>query len=85
MIRVEDLYKNYGETVAVDGISFTAEPGRIFGLLGPNGAGKTTSIDCIAGVHKPTSGRILVGDFDIVRNARQAKAQMGVGGHLPDS
>ncbi len=78
MITVEDLHKSYGDTVAVDGITFTAEPGRIFGLLGPNGAGKTTSIDCIAGVHKPTSGRITVGEFDIVRNARQAKAQMGV-------
>jgi len=78
MIQVEDLHKSYGETAAVDGISFTAEPGRIFGLLGPNGAGKTTSIDCIAGVHKPTSGRVVVGEFDIVRNARKAKAQMGV-------
>ncbi|MFC1530052.1 ABC transporter ATP-binding protein [Gemmatimonadota bacterium] len=78
MIQVEDLHKSYGETVAVNGISFTAEPGRIFGLLGPNGAGKTTSIDCIAGVHKPTSGRILVGGHDIVRNARQAKSLMGV-------
>ena len=78
MIQVENLHKNYGEMTAVDGISFTAEPGRIFGLLGPNGAGKTTSIDCIAGVHKPTSGRILVGDFDIVRHARQAKGLMGM-------
>ena len=78
MIRVEDLRKTYGETVAVDGISFSAEPGRIFGLLGPNGAGKTTTIDCIAGVHKPTAGRIAVGEFDIVRSARKAKALMGV-------
>ena len=78
MIQVEDLRKSYGDTIAVDGITFTAEPGKIFGLLGPNGAGKTTSIDCIAGVHKPTSGRILVGDSDIVRNARQAKSLMGM-------
>lgn len=78
MIQVEDLRKSYGDAIAVDGITFTAEPGRIFGLLGPNGAGKTTSIDCISGVHKPTSGRILVGEFDIVHNARQAKAQIGV-------
>ncbi len=78
MIQVEDVRKNYGDTIAVDGITFTAEPGRIFGLLGPNGAGKTTTIDCISGVHKPTSGRILVGEFDIVRSARRAKALMGV-------
>ena len=49
MIEVHGLRKEFGDTVAVDGASFTAESGAIFGLLGPNGAGKSTTIGCISG------------------------------------
>ncbi len=48
MIQVEGLRKEYDGLVAVEGVTFTAEPGAIFGLLGPNGAGKTTTIGCIS-------------------------------------
>ena len=58
MIDVQDLRKQYGDLVAVNDVSFTADRGRIFGLLGPNGAGKTTTIGCISGLLKPTSGRV---------------------------
>ena len=58
MIEVTSLRKVFGETKAVDGVSFTANPGQIFGLLGPNGAGKTTTLCCISGLLKPTSGRM---------------------------
>jgi len=78
MIEVTDLRKTYKEVTAVDGISFTAEPGRVFGLLGPNGAGKSTTIGCISGLIAPTSGHVRVGGHDVVREPRLAKARLGI-------
>jgi ABC-2 type transport system ATP-binding protein len=78
VIEVHELRKQYGDLVAVDGIDFTAHPGRIFGLLGPNGAGKTTTISCISGLLKPTSGRVAVMGHDVVRDARAARRALGV-------
>jgi ABC-2 type transport system ATP-binding protein len=60
MVQVERLRVTYGSVVAVNDVSFTAQPGEIFGLLGPNGAGKTTCISCISGLLKPTSGSVSV-------------------------
>ena len=77
-ISVEALRKQYGDTVAVDGISFAAEPGQVFGLLGPNGAGKTTTIGCISGLLQPTAGRVAVMGHDIVREAIDARRALGV-------
>jgi branched-chain amino acid transport system ATP-binding protein len=65
MIVVEDLHKHFGGFRAVDGASITIEPGSITGLIGPNGAGKSTLFNVIAGVYKPTSGRILMDGEDI--------------------
>ena len=78
MIDVQRLRKQYGDLVAVDDVSFTAQPGQILGLLGPNGAGKTTTIGCISGLLKPTSGRIAVSGHDVVSQARDAKRQLGI-------
>ncbi len=78
MIEVEQLRKEYGDLVAVDGVSFTAEAGKIFGLLGPNGAGKSTTIGCVSGLLSPTAGRVRVRGFDVVRQGRQARACLGV-------
>jgi ABC-2 type transport system ATP-binding protein len=78
MIHVEHLRKQYGDLVAVDDVSFTAEDGRIFGLLGPNGAGKTTTISCISGLLKPTSGRITVSGHDVVGDASEARRRLGI-------
>ena len=61
MIEVCDLTKRYGRTVAVDGLSFTVEPGHVTGFLGPNGAGKTTTMRVLLGLDAPTSGTALVG------------------------
>jgi ABC-2 type transport system ATP-binding protein len=47
VIEVQHLHKSYRDTVAVDDVSFTVQPGEIFGILGPNGAGKTTTVECI--------------------------------------
>jgi ABC-2 type transport system ATP-binding protein len=78
VIEVEDLRKEYGELVAVAGLSFQARPGAIFGLLGPNGAGKSTAIGCISGLLTPTRGRIRVCGHDVVHDGLAARAQMGV-------
>ena len=58
MLRLFNLTKRFGTTVAVDDLSFSAEPGKILGFLGPNGAGKTTTISMIAGLLRPDDGRI---------------------------
>ncbi|MCS7053441.1 MAG: ATP-binding cassette domain-containing protein [Ignavibacterium sp.] len=59
MLEVKNLTKHYGEIKAVENLSFTVYPGKIFGLLGPNGAGKSTTIKSIINVIKPTEGQIL--------------------------
>lgn len=58
ILKVRDLVKRYGDTVAVDGLSFDVSQGEIFAFLGENGAGKTTTISCLIGVDQPTSGEI---------------------------
>ena len=60
-IEIEGLGKRYGRTVAVDGLSFRVEPGRVTGFVGPNGAGKSTTLRMILGLDAPDSGRALVG------------------------
>ncbi|AMM19276.1 multidrug ABC transporter ATP-binding protein [Frondihabitans sp. PAMC 28766] len=60
MIEATNLTKSYASTVAVDSISFRAEPGIVTGFLGPNGAGKSTTMRMLVGLDKPTSGRITV-------------------------
>jgi ABC-2 type transport system ATP-binding protein len=65
VLAVENLCKRYGETLAVDGISFTVAQNEIVGLLGPNGAGKTTTINMILGVLQPTAGSIRIEGLDV--------------------
>ena len=60
MIRVEGLRKVYGDFAAVQGSTFTVEPGEIFGVVGPNGAGKTTTLKSVAGLIEPTAGTATV-------------------------
>jgi ABC-2 type transport system ATP-binding protein len=60
MIVARGLTKTYGDKVAVDGISFTVEPGRVTGFLGPNGAGKSTTMRMLLGLDRPTAGSISV-------------------------
>jgi ABC-2 type transport system ATP-binding protein len=81
MIEAEGLTKRYGETVAVDNLSFSVAPGKITGFLGPNGAGKTTTMRLILGLDRPTAGRVTVNGkpFD------QASAPMRQVGALLDA
>ncbi len=72
VLSVNRLRRLYGDTVAVDDVSFEVDPGEIVGLLGPNGAGKTTTINMILGVLEPTSGTIRIEGADIATNRSQA-------------
>jgi len=77
-IEVQNLTRKYNGLCAVDGISFSVEPGEIFGFLGPNGAGKTTTIRMLTGQLLPTSGTAKVAGFDIVTQRQQLKPRIGV-------
>jgi ABC-2 type transport system ATP-binding protein len=75
------LVKQYGAFTAVDHVSLDVKPGEIHGFLGPNGAGKTTTLRMIAGLLKPTSGRIVVNGHDLASEPEAAKASLGF---IPD-
>ena len=81
MIAVQDLVKQYGKFTAVDHVNLEVAAGEIHGFLGPNGAGKTTTLRMIAGLLKPTSGRILVNGHDLGAEPEAAKASLGF---IPD-
>ena len=72
-IRAQGLTKRYGDKVAVDDLSFTAEPGVITGFLGPNGAGKSTTMRMLLGLVKPTRGTITIGGRHIAELAEPAR------------
>ena len=81
MIAISDLVKQYGRFTAVDDVSLEVKAGEIHGFLGPNGAGKTTTLRMIAGLLKPTSGRIVVNGHDLATSPEAAKASLGF---IPD-
>jgi len=76
-VQIEDLVKNFGAFTAVDRVSLQVKKGEIFGFLGPNGAGKSTTIRMLCGILAPTSGRGLVGGFDIYRETEKIKQNIG--------
>lgn len=78
VIEVHNLRKQYGDFVAVEDVSFTAEAGQIFGLLGPNGAGKSTTISCLCGLLQPTSGQVSILGHDVVLEGPASRRQLGV-------
>jgi len=77
-IEVHDLSRDYNGMRAVDGISFSVEPGEIFGFLGPNGAGKTTTIKILTGQLRPSAGWARVAGCDVVTERDSLKPQIGV-------
>ncbi len=81
MIEVEGLVKRYGRVSAVDGVTFTVEPGELLALLGPNGAGKSTTIRAITGLLRPTAGTVRVAGHDVLAASVAAKASLG---YVPD-
>ncbi len=81
MIRLEGLTKRYGKFTAVNNIDLHVPRGELFGFLGPNGAGKTTTLRMIAGIMRPTAGRIWLGGDDVVAEPMSAKTRLGF---IPD-
>src|SRR5437762_2460727 len=77
-IDVRNIVKTFGDFTAVDGISFSVEPGEIFGLLGPNGAGKSTLIRMMTTLLQPTSGTARVNTFDVRRFPSEVRQSIGV-------
>ena len=72
-ISVEGFRRTYGSLTAVEDLSFRVVPGEIVGLIGPNGAGKTTTLRSLAGILRPTAGRILIGGYDLATAPLEAK------------
>lgn len=82
MIKVQNVTKKYGTTIAVDNISFTVNDGEVVGFLGPNGAGKSTTMNMITGFIEPTKGQIIINGVDISKRPRKAKKEIG---YMPES
>ena len=83
MISLRSVTKTYGGVRAVADLSFDVAPGEIVGLIGSNGAGKTSTLRCIAGIHRPTAGTVLIGGHDIVRDPVAAKRRIAFVGDEP--
>jgi ABC-2 type transport system ATP-binding protein len=81
VIEVESLSKLYGEFRAVQSLSFSVAAGEVVGLVGPNGAGKTTTLRSIAGIVRPSDGRVRVGGHDLERDPVAAKSALAF---IPD-
>jgi ABC-2 type transport system ATP-binding protein len=81
-IEVDGLTKHFGPTVALDGISFTVEPGEVVGFLGPNGAGKTTAMRIMTCFIPATSGRARVAGHDVFRESTAVRRKIG---YLPEN
>ena len=81
MIEFRGLFRHFGQTKAVDGVSFSVERGTVFGFIGPNGAGKTTSMRILATLDQPTAGDAFVDGFSVVDDPDRVRHRLGF---MPD-
>jgi ABC-2 type transport system ATP-binding protein len=81
MIEFEQVYRSYGEKVAVQNLNLSIAAGELFAMLGHNGAGKTTAIKMLVGLIRPGSGAVRVGGYDLVSQTREATSLIG---YVPD-
>src|SRR5579872_4902758 len=77
-IKITNLQKTYEKVIAVENLSLSVEPGRIFGFLGPNGSGKSTTIGCLTGLLDPTSGSVEILGQPFTAESADLKRRMGV-------
>ncbi len=82
MIEVHELTKRYGDRLAVNRVSFTAERGQILGFLGPNGAGKSTTMRMLTGFLPPSAGTASVAGFDVTQQSDDVRRRIG---YLPEN
>ena len=82
MIKVENLRKEFGTKIAVNGVTFSVEKGQVLGFLGPNGAGKSTTMRMVTGYFRPTAGTISVGGVNMLEDPETAKRSIG---YLPEN
>ena len=82
IIEINNLYKRYGNTIALNGINLSIAGGQIYGILGPNGSGKTTLLKIIAGILPASSGDIMVDGISVSRNADNIKSMIG---YIPET
>ncbi|MEM2986795.1 MAG: ATP-binding cassette domain-containing protein [Nitrososphaerota archaeon] len=75
---MEKIIKKFEDIIAVNGVSLQVEKGEFFGLLGPNGAGKTTTVNILCGLIKPTSGYVMVGGYNVLKESAKVKELIGV-------
>ncbi len=78
VIRVDNVSKRYGRTLALDEVSFEVRDRELFALLGPNGAGKTTLLHILCTILRPDSGVAMIGGFDVVRQPLAARRRLGI-------
>lgn len=81
MLKINNLFKNYGKFKAVDNLSLHIPKGEIFGFVGPNGAGKTTTMKIVSGLLDATSGEVYVGGINAFKNSKELKRKIG---YMPD-
>src|SRR4051794_28336077 len=77
-LEVSGLVVRYGETVAVDGVSFAVDAGQVVALLGPNGAGKTTTVETLEGYRRPSAGSVRVLGWDPIADRSRVVERIGV-------
>jgi ABC-2 type transport system ATP-binding protein len=77
-IRCDALQVRFGDTIAVDELSFAVERGALFGFLGPNGAGKSTTVAVLCTLRAPSQGRACVAGFDVAREPHEVRRRIGV-------
>ncbi|KAA0086949.1 ATP-binding cassette domain-containing protein [Mycolicibacterium sp. P9-64] len=79
-IELDAVTKKFGDSQALRGVTFSTPVGSVLGVLGPNGAGKTTTINILSTLIRPSTGRALVAGYDVVKQAKQVRASVGVTG-----
>ena len=82
MLSATELYKSYGKTAVLSGLSLTVTAGTVLGFIGPNGAGKSTAMKIICGIFPPDSGKVTVSGIDMIANPAEAKGKLG---YLPEN
>ena len=79
-IELDAVTKKFGDSQALRGVTFSTPVGSVLGVLGPNGAGKTTTINILSTLIQPSTGRAVVAGFDVVKQAKQVRASIGLTG-----